>query len=127
MPTAHKIFSKMSKAFPTDTLLFITINLVNGKHFNDTLVEIEMESDLITIPMTMDSREYPTNLRAPVSYKLEDLLMSLAILLILLWVFILWYFLTRLIIHLAYHETMARIKTIYEEGEGCSINFNNVI
>ena len=80
----------MNKAFLTDTLLFITFNIVNGRNFNDTLVEIEMESDLITIPMTMDSREYQTKLRAPVSYKVEDLLMSLAILLILLIIFILW-------------------------------------
>ena len=112
----------MNKAFLTDTLLFITFNIVNGRNLNDTLVEIEMESDLITISMTMDSREYPTNLRAPVSYKLEDLLMSLAILMILFWVFILWYFLTRLIIHLAYHKTKATIKTIYEEGEECSLS-----
>ena len=41
MTTAHKIFSEMNKAFLTDTLLFITFNLVNGRHFNDTLVELK--------------------------------------------------------------------------------------
>ena len=119
--------TRLSRSFLTNSILFITFNIVSSRNLNDTLVEIEMESDLITVPITIDTKEYHTMLRAPVSYKLEDLLMSLAILLILLWVFILWYFLTRLIIHLAYHKTKATIKTIYEEGEECSISLDNVI
>ena len=124
MPTTHQIFSKMirsPRSFLKQTILFIIYNIVNGRNLNDTLVEIEMELDLITVPITIDSKEYLTKLRAPVTYKLEDLLMSLAILLILFMVFIIWYFLTSLIIRLAYHKPKARIETIFQEGEECSI------
>ena len=86
-----------------------------------------MESDLIAAPIAMDSKEYLTNLRAPVSFKLEDLMMSLSILLILLIIFILWDFLTLLIIRLAYRKTKARIKKMYQEGEEFEICLNIVI
>ena len=119
--------TRSSRSFLTYTILFITYNIVSSRNLNDTLVKIEMASDLITFPITIDSKEYLTKLRAPVSYKLEDLMMSLAILPILLITFIIWYFLTSLIIRLSYRKTKARVKTMYQEGEECSICLDIVI
>ena len=119
--------TRSSRSFLTCTILIITYNIVSSRNLNNTLVEIEMESDLITVPITIDTKEYHTMLRAPVSYKLEDLMMSLASLLILLIIFILLYFRTILIIRLAYRKTKSRMKTMYQDGEECSICLDIVI
>ena len=45
-----------------DTIIFITYNIVSSRNLNNTLVKIEMASDLITFPITIDSKEYLTKL-----------------------------------------------------------------
>jgi hypothetical protein len=59
-------------------------------------------------------------LQAPVVYKLEDLMMSMTLLLVLFFMILLWYGFARCIIYLAYHKTEKRIQYLDEIEEDLS-------
>ena len=65
------------------------------------------------------SNGYQFKLQAPISYNMEDLLMTLAVLIILFIMIMIWYGLARTLIYLAYHTEQSRItdqeERIYEE------------
>ena len=59
-------------------------------------------------------------LQAPVVYKLEDLMMSLTLLLVLFFMILVWYGFARCMIYLAYHKTEKRIQYLDEIEEDLS-------
>ena len=59
-------------------------------------------------------------LQAPVVYKLEDLIMSLTLLLVLFFMILFWYGFARCMIYLAYHKTEKRIQYLDEIEEDLS-------
>ena len=66
------------------------------------------------ITRTEHSFEDLYSLQAPVVYKLEDLMMSLTLLLVLFFMILLWYGFARCIIYLAYRKTEKRIQYLDE-------------
>ena len=65
------------------------------------------------------SNGYQFKLQAPISYNMEDLLMTLAVLMILFLMILIWYGLARTLIYLAYYREESRTRKqedrIYEE------------
>ena len=61
------------------------------------------------------SNGYQFKLQAPISYNMEDLLMTLAVLMILFLMILIWYGLARTLIYLAYYREENRIITDQEE------------
>ena len=71
-----------------------------------------------------DSNGHLFKLQAPIVYTMDDLLMTMAVLLILLIMILIWYSLARALIYLAYHSEERRMTyqkyleedSVYEEG-----------
>ena len=95
--------------------ILMLINTVVGEMFNTTSEMIKNN----TIPNS--SNEQVFQWRKPINYTLEDLLMSLSLLVMLIIFFIIWYLLTRLFIYLAYHKTVERIRQMDDSEEGVSL------
>ena len=117
----------MSADTRTLMLFFAAYKTINCEKANETALEYKEEQDIMKVTMQIDYKEYHTMLRAPVKYKLEDLLMSISILLLLLLLFLMWYLTTRLIIHLAYRKSKSRIQKFYEKEDQHSINSEYMI
>merc|ERR1719483_1571378 len=92
--------------------LVMLVKTASGKSV-DEIIEKRIE---FNGTMKINTKEYPITLKSPAIYKLEDLLISLSILLGLFFIFTIWYFLTRLIIHLVYHK-MKRSKSFNDGDE----------
>ena len=93
------------------------INEIDGKTLNNTNVESEETNTTFNVSMNINSTKLYKLLKAPVVFKLEDLMMCLSLLLMLLIIFIVWYFLTRLFIHLAYRTPKKKNKDLDEIEE----------
>ena len=81
-------------------------------NINHTMTEKQLNKTFSAVKI----EDYLPNLTTPLPYTVEDLLMSLGLLLLLFILFCLWYSLARLCIHLVYHKTHQRIKKM-EEAE----------
>ena len=84
--------------------------------YNSTKTEANGQGDIGNITRTENAIEDLYSLRAPVVYKLEDLMMSLTLLLVLFFMIFVWYGFARCIIYLAYHNTEKKVK-YYDEVE----------
>ena len=78
--------------------------------YNGTNTEANVLEDIENITRTENAINDLYRLRAPVVYKLEDLMMSLTLLLVLFFMILLWYGIARCIIYLAYHKKEKRVK-----------------
>ena len=88
--------------------------------YNGTNTEANVQEDIENIIRTENAINDLYRLRAPVVYKLEDLMMSLALLLVLFFMILLWYGIARCIIYLAYHKTEKKVKYFDEIEEDLS-------
>jgi hypothetical protein len=84
--------------------------------YNATKTAAIGQEDIINITRTENAIEDLYSLRAPVVYKLEDLMMSLTLLIILFFMILLWYGFAQFIIYLAYHKKPKSVK-YYDEVE----------
>ena len=81
--------------FSITICILMLIQNVSGKLSNGTRTEsIELEEKI----------KHLYKLRAPVAYTLEDLMMSLTILLLIFGIMVVWYSFARCIIYLVYHK-----------------------
>ena len=85
--------------------------------YNGTNTVDNGQGDIGNITRTENAIEDLYSLRAPVVYKLEDLMMSLTLLLVLFFMILLWYGIARCIIYLAYHKKEKRVKYFDEIEE----------
>ena len=83
------------------------ISSIITKTMSLTKTGFETNTEIIQVETKMEN---VFKLRTPVVYKLEDLVMSLTILLILLFMLIIWYGVARFIIFLAYRKTNKRME-----------------
>ena len=88
--------------------------------YNGTNAEAIGQGGNGNITRTENTIEDLYSLRAPVVYKLEDLMMSLTLLLVLFFMILVWYGFARCIIYLAYHKTEKRIQYLDEIEEDLS-------
>ena len=88
--------------------------------YNVTNTEANVQEDIENIIRTENAINDLYRLRAPVVYKLEDLMMSLTLLVVLFFMILLWYGIARCIIYLAYHKTEKRVKYFDEIEEDLS-------
>ena len=92
---------------------FLVFSIVQSKVVNDG--KNDTKGDIFEDT----SNGYQFKLQAPISYNMEDLLMTLAVLIILFIMIMIWYCLARTLIYLAYHTEQSRItaqeERIYEE------------
>ena len=65
-----------------------------------------------------DSNGHLFKLQAPIVYTMDDLLMTMAVLLILLIMILIWYSLARALIYLAYHSEERRMSSQKNMEEG---------
>ena len=79
---------------------------------NDLDEILPMIHDLTNISTSESINEYDLKLRAPIVYTVEDLKMSLSLLLIVLIMIFVWYGLARCIIYLAYHTTERKLEDL---------------
>ena len=93
------------------------INSIVDDVYNGTNTEDNGQGGIGNITRTENAIEDLYSLRAPVVYKLEDLMMSLTLLLILFFMILLWYGFARCIIYLAYHKKEKRVKYFDEMEE----------
>ena len=89
--------------------------------YNATTTEANGQEDIGNITRTENAIDNLYRLQAPVVYKLEDLMMSLTLLLVLFFMILLWYGFARCIIYLAYHKTVRRIQYLDEIQEDLSL------
>ena len=73
--------------------------------FRKTVVETNIDHDQVEEKM-----DNVFKLRAPVVYTLEDLIMSISLLLLIFLVMLMWYGFARCIIYLAYHKSRKTTK-----------------
>merc|ERR1712098_760596 len=98
--------------------LLMILSITNSKMVNHSNVNTEERI------FEVNSNGHRFKLQAPTSYSIEDLLMTLAVLLILLIMILIWYSLARAVIYLAYHTEDRRIafqknyeeESLYEES-----------
>jgi hypothetical protein len=125
----HAIYKSLSRkkqvsiimAFHFSSILLLSLiniimflNTAVGEIFNTTTQMIKNN----TIPN--NSNEQIFQWRTPINYTLEDMLMSLSLLVMLIIFFIIWYLLTRLFMYLAYHKTAEKIRQIEDSGNDVS-------
>ena len=96
------------------------INSIVDDVYNGTNIEDNGQGDVGNITRTENAIEDLYSLRAPVVYKLEDLMMSLTLLLVLFFMILVWYGFARYIIYLAYHKKEKRVQYFYEMEEDLS-------
>ena len=65
----------------------------------------------------LDSIQYEVKLRAPVTYTLEDLMMSLLLMLTVLLLVFIWYILARCIIYITYHTAEEKAQDLEDSEE----------
>ena len=89
--------------------LMVTFCLVIKPEIQNLKPIQPMINDLANSSTLKSLNEFELKLRAPVVYTVEDLKMSLSLLLTILTVIFIWYKLARCIIYLAYHTTESKI------------------
>ena len=92
-----------------------------GEMFNTTKQMIKNNT------MTDNYNEQIFQWRTPINYTLEDLLMSLSLLVMLIIFFIIWYLLTRLFIFLAYNKTVERIRYMEDSEDSISLTLSTKV
>ena len=88
--------------------------------YNGTNTEAIGQGGIGNITRTENAIEDLYSLRAPVVYKLEDLMMSMTLLLVLFFMILVWYGFARYIIYLAYHKKEKRVQYFDEMEEELS-------
>ena len=81
----------------------LILSMGQSKMMNNS--KLETKDDVLEA----NSNGHLFKLQAPISYTIEDLLMTLAVLLILLIMMLIWYILARALIYLAYHSEERRL------------------
>ena len=100
--------------------------VVNNTNDNteDDVFEADSNDNTEDDVFEADSNGHLFKLQAPIVYTMDDLLMTMAVLLILLIMILIWYSLARALIYLAYHSEERRMTyqkyleedSVYEEG-----------
>ena len=101
--------------------ILMLVNTVVGEMFNTTNQFIKNKT------MQNNSKEQIFQWRTPINYTLEDLLMSLSLLVMLIIFFIIWYLLTRLFIFLAYNKTVERIRYMEDSEDSISLTLSTKV
>ena len=103
---------RMAPAGSSVVFLMVTFCPVIKPELRDLKPIQPMINDLANSSTLKSSNEFKLKLRAPVVYTVEDLKMSLSLLLTILTVIFIWYKLARCIIYLAYHTNENKIEDL---------------
>ena len=97
--------------------VLMILHITHSKVLKMTTDSAQDQEDDVTL--IASSNGYHFKLQSPITYTMEDLVVTLSVLLILFIMIIIWYGVARVIIYLAYHKKEKKLDNFYDiEDQG---------